>query len=235
MERLYKYTMAQHAKDMVEHGRFRIGTLYDYRKFEKHGIAIGDAKEGIVTTILDAKEQTSFSLQDGSPEAAYFNSHWLSGDPKVADARVVLKPGVKLVANANSEDMYVFCVSTHFDTKAMREFGCNACVIIEQPTRFFYALSRALRHVAVFAGFGPIVYSSRETDYLTPHKNHPALLKGAEYAYQAEARALWQPSETSIEPFFATCRRAARYCSVMNPNFAVNSDGAQAARALPQR
>ena len=235
MERLYKYSMLEHAIAMVKRGRFRIGTLYEYRNVEIHGSAIGDVEEGTFKTILDAKEQTSFSLDDGSPEATYFNHHWLQGPGRGKAVRIVLKPKVKLTAITNTEDMYVFCVSTRFDRKAMLEFGYNACVVIEQPGRFLHALSRALRHVAVFEGFGPIVYSSRESDYLTPHKIHPALLKGSEYAYQAEGRALWKPSGQVVEPFFATCRRAARYCSLMNPNFAVNGDGPRAARALPLR
>lgn len=218
VDRLYKYTMAQFARDMVEHGRFRLGTLYEYRRIEKHGIAVGDAEEGTHKTILDAKRPTSFSLQDGSPEAQYFHQHILREDQKHKDVRIVMASGAKLIANTNSEDLYVFATSLTFDLNAMHEFGYNACVAIERPDRFVQALSRSLRHVARFVGFAPVVYTNRETDYLAPHRTHPALLKGTEYAYQTEARALWQPTGKTIEPFVLTCRRAARYCSLMNPN-----------------
>ena len=157
IERLYKYTMAHYAKDMIEHGRFRLGTLYEYRLVEKHGIAVGDADEGTHKTILDAKTPTSFSLQDGSPEAKYFHRHILREDQKNKDVRIVMESGAKLISNTSSEDLYIYSTSLMFDPNAMLEFRYDSCVLIEQPDRFFHALSRSLRHIARFIGFSPVV------------------------------------------------------------------------------
>lgn len=42
----YKYLQRDHAKRILEDGLFRIGTLFEYRDTDLHGVEIGDALEG---------------------------------------------------------------------------------------------------------------------------------------------------------------------------------------------
>ena len=216
MDGLFKYIRSHHVKRILQ-GHFRIGTLYEYRKIEAHGGAVGDADEGRHRTVLDSKQSTTFSLQDGSPEAQFFQRHILREDQRGKDVKIVMEAGAKMLADTNSPDMYLFCASPAFDATAMKAFGYDTCIRIDAPERFFRLLSHAIRHRGRFLGFGAVTYQSRETDHLKPHTIHPALMKGPEYAYQGEVRALWEPSNANPEPFLVHCRKAGKLCTHIGP------------------
>ena len=212
---LFKYVRARHLKDILEHGRFRLGTLYEYRDIEEHGQAIGDADEGKHRTAFTSANRTDFNLQDGSQAAQFFRGHITPDNHLAGIRRMVLLPGTKVIAEAQAPDMFVFCASTIFDKALMVEFGYDACIRIEAPHRFFSAISHAIRHQARFVTFSEVVYRDRETSHLNPHTIHPALMKGLDYSRQAEVRALWEPLRENIQPLFVSCRKAAGYCSMV--------------------
>src|SRR6187431_2613654 len=55
---LYKYLRKEHAHLLMNRGKFRIGTLLDYRKTAEHGNAIGDSTEGRTSLYQDVDHVT---------------------------------------------------------------------------------------------------------------------------------------------------------------------------------
>lgn len=216
MDQLFKYVRSHNVKRILQ-GHFRIGTLYEYRNIEAHGGAVGDVDEGRHRTVLDARQGATFSLQDGSPEAKFFQGHILRDDQRGYDVKIVMEAGAKILADTHSQDMYLFCTSAVFNAAAMKAFGYDTCIRIDAPERFFRLLSHAIRHSGEFVGFSPVIYQNRETDHLNPHTLHPALTKAPEYAYQAEVRALWEASDAKPVPFFVHCRKAGKLCTHIGP------------------
>lgn len=211
MNALFKYVRASNLPSIMQYGKFRIGTLFDFRKVEYHGEAIGDIGEGTHLTTLKTGVPKLVSFEDNSPEALFFRTHL--GNIHSQNQKIYLAPDASITARTNSQNFFIFCSSLLFNANTMKEFGYDACIKIEDPEKFFNALSHSIRHKASYIGFSPVNYKHRNTDHLHPHLNHAALSKDPAYSYQAEVRALWQPLKTCI-PLIAECKKALNYCSI---------------------
>lgn len=203
-KRLYKYMRKEHARLLLDKGRLRIGTLYEYRNAELHGSAIGDREEGVKNLHLDGTGQ-----------------HWDAGSiPEFAQTFFKLGPeanltldGVRLVVPQQSCDYFLFCTSSILDAATMHKMGYDACVVIEHPDRFFAAISHSFRHRGNFEGAYECHYGSRSIPHNQDNGVHPALIKEPAYAYQKEVRALWRPIKTSLAPQIIDCRKLIAWCS----------------------
>ncbi|MDH3375104.1 MAG: hypothetical protein OER22_08700 [Gammaproteobacteria bacterium] len=209
---LYKYIRRQHMEAFFRNGALKIGSLYEYRALEELGSIIGDASEGVHITRLDSTKRREFQLQDGSPEAAFFKKHILGPDQQNIEKKVVLAAGATLMAHSNSPNYYIYCVSSEYDERVMRQFGCDRCIEIVDPERFFKAISKNIRHKASFEGCFPVSYGNKTTDHLNPHEAHPALLKDDSYSDQKEIRAIWKPFKEPKGSLFINAPKAARHC-----------------------
>ena len=139
-------------------------------------------------------------LSKPSPEAEYFRRHVLRPDQQhINNVKIVLEDGAKLISHSHSPDLYIYCMSSEYDERIMKEFGCDACVEITNVEAFLKVVSRKIRHKAKFDGLGQIQYKDKHTHYLKPHRIHPAVMKDPSYEYQKEWRAL--PCATCGQPF----------------------------------
>jgi len=204
MPSLFKYMRKQHAKLLLSLGKLRIGTLYEFRDMEAHGNVVGDADEGKKSLFLDGKGEawTAESIPD-------FATNFFKLGPK---GRLTLN-GIRLQLPQESPDYYMFCATTEFNQSALNDFGYDACVRIDDPLRFFLAVSHSVRHHASFEGVFDCQYTSRDIAHDKDQGTHPALIKDSKYAAQKEVRGLWKPQKSSIKPVIIQNRRIAGYCS----------------------
>lgn len=209
---LYKYLPKKYLEAFLSRGSLKIGTLYEYRKTEAYGEVIGDKNEGLHKTELFLPGGGEIDLASASPEAEYFRKHVLRPDQRDAKVKIILENGARLIAHSNSEDLYIYCMTSEYSPGVMKEFGCDACLEIFRPREFFNAISRKIRHKAKFNGLDPIQYMNKTTHYKSPHTIHPAVMKDIEYEYQKEWRAIWIPDKSRREPLYINVPRAIRHC-----------------------
>lgn len=214
---LYKYILKQYLQAFLSRGSLKIGTLHDYRKTESYGDVIGDKNEGLHKTELFLKGGGEIDLASNSPESEYFRKHVLQPEQRDAKVKIILEDGARLIAHSNSPDLYIYCVSSEYSPTVMKEFGCDACLQIFRPYEFFDAISRKIRHQAVFNGLGPVTYLNKTTHYTQPHTLHPAVMKDPEYEYQKEWRSIWVPKKTNNQPLILNVPKAIRHCRAHPP------------------
>ncbi len=203
---LYKYMRKEHADLLVDKGCLRIGTLYEFRNEEKHGKAIGDNQEGKKCTYMVAETQEW--TEHTQPE-------FTKGLFKIkSGATVHISGGGTIEKPEESPDCYVFCTTSQFDTSAMRDFGYDTCVVIEQPEKFLKELSKKLRHKGEYLATVPCRYQERRVLYQQETGHHPAVIKEPEYEYQKEVRSIWVPKKAAIQPIFVQSRDLTKYCHI---------------------
>ena len=202
---LFKYMRKEHALALLERGHIRIGTLYEYRNVERYGTAIGDTEEGVKNLHLDGSGET----WDASTIPEFARTFFNLGP----GGAVTLQPGIRLDVPQQSPEYFLFCASSAFDKKAMQAFGYDSCVVIEDPSRFFKALSHTFRHKGSFEGVYECQYGPRSVPYDRDDGMHPALIKDPAYAYQKEVRALWRPRSSRPVPKVVESQKAAKWCS----------------------
>jgi hypothetical protein len=64
---LFKYMRKAHAQRLLSEGVVRIGTLYEYRNIEKHGLVVGDDAEGTKSAVMHVPDLT-MTKQEHVPE-----------------------------------------------------------------------------------------------------------------------------------------------------------------------
>lgn len=200
---LYKYLHREHAQLLMEKGTLRIGTLYEYRDTEKHGNVVGDADEGQKSLYMDVNDEKWTCDNQRS-----FGKKFI----KVSPGASVHLENVAFEEKQNSPNCYIYSAAQEFDEKALRNFGYDACIVIENPAKFFYAITRALRDKAVFEGFFPCQYVSRRVAHDQDHGIHPALIKDPSYKEQKEVRAVWKPFHEVIGPLIIDCPYVIKHC-----------------------
>lgn len=198
-------------------GSLKIGTLYEYRRIEHYGNVVGDIDEGLHKTELVLPGGGEVDLATSTPEAEFFRQHVLRPDQRDAKVKIILEDGARLIAHSNSPDRYIYCMTSEYDEKVMRQFGCDACLEITRPQEFFETISRKMRHKGKFEGAGAIQYMNKQTHYLRPHRVHPAIMKDTAYEYQKEWRALWVPFTPPRQALFIDVPRAIRHCRPYAP------------------
>lgn len=214
---LYKYLPKRYLEAFLTHGSLKIGTLFEYRKTETYGDVIGDKDEGLHKTELFLPGGGEIDLASISPEADYFRKHLLRPDQQDSRVKIILEDGARIVAHSNSQDLYIYCMTSEYSPSVMKEFGCDACLEIVRPTEFFQAISRKIRYKAKFSGLGAINYMDKTTHYTQPHTMHPAVMKDVKYEYQKEWRVIWVPDQTPRQPIFINVPRAIRHCRPYAP------------------
>lgn len=196
-------------------GILRIGTLYDYRDAEKHGVAIGDKDEG--TRVTYSEDEMDLSRPDTVPP-------FLRRHIRAEEGKYWKISNIRFQVNEKSPDYYVFPVSEEYNTDTMRDFDYDSCVQIDRPDMFFRAITECLRERGVIKNgvlVSRCIYENRSQHYSQSHRSHPALLKDPRYAYQKEVRAIWMPLESKIEPLIIECRPASKFCFIIGEKVAM--------------
>ena len=58
---IYKYLERRHTEMMMNEGRIRIGTLFDYRKVEEYDMQRADTNEGKMVFVYDIEKEINVS------------------------------------------------------------------------------------------------------------------------------------------------------------------------------
>lgn len=200
---LYKYLRKQHADLLIKKGKFRIGTLYEYRDIEKHGTIVGDEGEGKKSLYLNVGSEKWTT--DNQPD---FTKNFIN----IANGISVRMERVSFQKSESSSNYYLYCTTEVFDENALKDFGYDSCLLIEKPDQFFAAITKTLRHKGAFEGVFHCQYVPRRVEHDKDHGIHPAIIKDPIYKDQKEVRALWKPFKANISPLVIDCRDAAKYC-----------------------
>jgi hypothetical protein len=208
---LYKYMRKQHLEAFLQRGSLKIGTLHEYRRVEDYGKVIGDDEEGIRFTTFNIPGGGTVDLMGNAPEALYLRSS-LPIPSGVPLPTLTFDAGAEFLIREAVPDVFIYCTTSKFDLKVMEEFGYDACLEIVRPDAFFRAISRKIRHKGTFLGNAPVHYRNRVTHYTRPHSTPAYMMKGAEYTYQKEVRAVWAPAKTNVAPIYVDVAEAVRYC-----------------------
>ncbi len=207
----------EHLDLFLINGSLKIGTLHEYRNEEDLGTVIGDHREGLHITGLNSPNGREIDLLSNAPETEYFRKHVLRQDQQNSKVKIVMEEGANLVAHTNSPNYYIYCVTSNYVKDVMAEFACDRCIEISNPAKFFKEVSRVIRHKADYEGYFEVVYGSKSTDHLNPHKTHPALMKETKYINQAEVRAIWRPRKEPKGSLFIKVPKATKYCIAPKP------------------
>lgn len=208
---VYKYTHREHAEAMINEGKVRLGTLYDYRR-QEHGGAIGDTDEGIYKVFSD--EDFEYTGPSG---ASPFHRHFIKGE---GHARF---QGIRFEHRRVTHNAYMFCCSSEFSESMMQKYraepGYDACVRINAPVRFFDEISKVLGREITDWVVGNCVYLKREFHHTQEPDTSPGFVKDPLYAWQKEVRAVWIPKNPENIPAFLdlTCLGIRQFCSHSPP------------------
>lgn len=203
---LYKYLRKEHAKMLLEKGKLRIGTLYEFRDIEKHGTEIGDSSEGQKSTYMEIENETWTKKNQPQYSQDFFN---------LGEKGSLTIEGITLEKPINSPNYYIYSTTEAFDENALIDFGYDTCIVIENPEKFFAAISKTLRHKGDFEGIFRCQYHPRRLPHDKDHGIHPAIIKSPEYEKQKEVRTLWKPKKKSVQPIIIECRKASKYCRLL--------------------
>ncbi|WGO96907.1 hypothetical protein QFX18_12710 [Saccharophagus degradans] len=210
---LYKYQTKENAIKTVNHGSFRIGTLYDYRDIEQYGSEIGDVGEG--TRSVESAIGEEFLLTGENSNAKGFVSGFI---PQVLDRNMWISD-VQFRRRDNSPDRYLYCVSSEPSRDAMLDFECDTALEITDWPKFFYELRASLRmkvRLQRTCHIMPCIYGDRMAHYSELDENDILQLKPREMEYQKEWRAAWTPVGVGgIKPIIIHSPKAKKYCRII--------------------
>jgi hypothetical protein len=205
---LFKYTRREYADTMIREGKFRIGTLHDFRRVEEYGGAIGDIYEGRAE-IVEHIEYAEW------PE---IQKHPLAGPAISAppDAKIPIKDTIFTHPN-DSPDLYVYCMTKTPTAEGLQEFGNNACVRIDDPLEFGRILTEELTRLGLVNDgmIAPCVYGDRHRRWEDAMRLPTAFVKSAEFDYQTEVRIVWEPASPPLSGYVdILCPAAAKLLSI---------------------
>ncbi|MCC3749673.1 hypothetical protein LLQ46_22710 [Rouxiella badensis] len=215
---LYKFMNKEWADKFMDTGSLRIGTLYDFRRAE-HKPGVSDEHEGFSYSQIEIRGGKSFSDMTNI-EKRNFGLGSVFPNELLGDFT-----GGEVIGDFSgqfiwqSKDMYVMCFSTTPDLIAMKKMGYDTCIEIKQHDIFINRITRALRNMAgPLMHSGLVDYSGKETNYDVIDRRFPFMTKHAEFEYQNEFRAVWEPNKQS--PLILTHQiisipNASRLCRVI--------------------
>ena len=188
---LFKYTKREFADLMMRQGKFRIGTLHDFRRVEKHGVAISDPYEGISNVIEHVEHADSRDIQKNPFVASFFGGS--------SDAQIEIHDCTFIWAE-DSPDYFVYCTTRTPTAEGLQEFGNNACVRIEDPLEFARLLTEKMQQkgLATRGFIGACAYGDRSRPWHEAVQLPSAFVKDAEFEYQAEVRFVWEPTSRPL-------------------------------------
>lgn len=187
--KLYKYLKRSHAESLINEGKIRIGTYYEFIEME-HDKQRGDSNEGKMAYIHTVDKDT-----DVKELPIWPNNLKIEGNGKL-----IIQKGGQVKISRDSSDNYLFCCSKVYDENLMNDFGADCCIEIFDAENF----SQKLFDKLVEAGYiynhgtsGDCIYSGHDVDLTFKGTAH--FLKDIEYKHQVEYRFVFPPILRDIE------------------------------------
>ncbi len=200
----YKYT--EFAHELVDQGRVRIGTLYDYRNVAKYGQVVGDLEEG--------SGETTFYSVEAHP----------SVDPLAIVGRQSLLTcylGGHAATDRHSKvfkyavhNAYVFCCSWQPIVAARTDLG-DRCVLIRDIAAFADAVKWHLPSRITHWFADRVVYRPKRLGLHDGSIPNMPFWKTTEYSWQNEFRVCFVPEDDQITPVIVASGRIATCCTLL--------------------
>jgi hypothetical protein len=189
---LFKYMKKEHVDKLFCTGEIHLGTLYDFRNQEQHGLQRGDADEG-KKVIYDSIDNVTIEDPSQNNPLNIFQRRFITiGD----EAKNIQLKDIEFSLPQNSVDCYIYCMSTEFNEHLYHEFKAETCVKIKSPSKFVKSISIALRNKNnphFIYHLSPVWYGQRSQKYGKHNEYHPSIIKTKNYKNQKEVRAIWIP------------------------------------------
>lgn len=214
---LYKYMPQKYLNAFLEKGSLKIGTLFEYRKNEIYGDVIGDKEEGVHVTELKIPGGGEIRTDSPTQEGAFIREFQKISGLQVTSGRITVQGSGVIAIRTQSQDQYIYCMSSEFNEDVMKQFECDSCLEIIRPQHFFDAISKVIHPLGKFHMASAINYRDRTASYKEPHQFHPSLIKDGSYEYQKEWRAIWLPKSEPTGPLFIDVPRARQHCRAVFP------------------
>lgn len=224
LTKAYKYFDSKLEDIILGEGRFRVGTLYDYRRNEEYGSEIGDKNEGSLNAHSSVLSWTSgnpslanehagmFVRQPGTVSFGAGDSISFGPGGSISfssDGRVRMQ-NVGLQSRLHIADLYVLSLSAEPKRELMVKMGYDACFEISDVEAFLALLPAPPNSQLMGCSF--VSYQSRNMHYQAARTVNPAFIKEPQFAYQKEIRAVWAPSQARIEAAIMQSKAAAQLC-----------------------
>jgi hypothetical protein len=203
---LYKFfRKKQFARNLVERGEVRLGTLHEFRRTDGWDKLRGDSGEG----------QFTFSLTSGVSEMITVESAPWFLRPVIEGAGMpIASHGGTLNAVAHHPDSFIYCTTELDHSQGIESYG-EFGVVIHDVESFFRIITKHLTddlHLAAREPHGfaaPCLYidrqvqlSSSRTDVAEPPF---AFLKPSTKSSEREVRGIWHPIHPPPNPVITAC------------------------------
>ncbi len=203
----------EHARNLVERGEVRIGTLHEFRRTDGWDELRGDSGEG----------QFTFSLTSDVPEMITAESApWFLKPVIDGVGMPIASHGGTLNAVANHPDAFMYCTTQLNHSQGIEPYG-EFGVVIHDVESFFCLITEHLTddlHLTAREPHGfaaPCLYIDREvrlTSVLTEVSEPPfAFLKPSLKSSEKEVRGIWHPITPPPIPLITLCPKLTDYCA----------------------
>ncbi|MGA2443920.1 MAG: hypothetical protein ABSG50_00655 [Opitutaceae bacterium] len=202
----YKFTKRRY----YDRGSFRLGTLYDYRREEAYGSAIGDAREGTFDRQHSFDFKTSNALIKQLTSAQEFGLMYAKGEKTGKFERN------RFVLNFTSVNLLVFSAALISDHFLFGEFAdTDCCIEIDDFEAFCGCLVGKISQPIAKAAIRECIYGDRVV--VNDRNPMPPLpfLKDKRYEKQREIRLCVQLYADPTGPITLSSLDALLHCRIV--------------------
>lgn len=217
---LYKFTEKEWMRALFEKGSIRLGTVFDFKKVEQYGLAVGDPHDGTLPI------QQIVRSADGMAE---LENPWSQQFIKLSECTNGTIDA-KFTQYRSTPNAWLFSTSARYSDDLFvrwnQEKRYDACYEIVDQVGFARAINEAILAKVGSSCFpkgskwfihADVQYFDLPLSHTDPRNNQdPAFVKDKRsYGWQDESRMLWRPEHDPtrvMETLFINIRKAWRFC-----------------------
>ena len=199
--RVYKYTNLEYCNPWS----FRLGTLYDYRREEEYGNAVGDKNEGSYHLKYETHFETTDAFTDNLQKNQPFPFMYVKGSNED-----------RWFYALTSLNLLVFSAVLVKNDEMYKEFkNTNCCVAIYDFYSFSENLVRQIKLPVVKWQINKCEYGPKNLS--NTHGPVPSLpfLKNEHYKYQNEVRLCIEVASESVNPLILPGKGFWKNCKII--------------------
>ena len=205
----FKYLKKEHAHSMLEFGRIRIGTLYNFRNIEQYDAARADSSEGIHNVNIFI-EQPVHQQQHEASVQYYLDQLGVA---------VSYSSYTRIVGSIHSQNCWIYSFSDRLSWSMASDFSADSCIIIWDIKELVERMIASDELDVQFIELGPIRYVDNDHDVRKLGRVLPSFIKESRFAPQDEWRLVMPPAKSEeIEPKIIELGSLERICSVIGRN-----------------